>query len=66
MKVWVDAQISPEFAPWLKRRFRVEASSVRDLGLHGATDARIFAAARLAKAVVVTKDADIVEVEGRP
>jgi predicted nuclease of predicted toxin-antitoxin system len=65
MIVWIDAQISPALAPWLARRFRVEARSVRDVGLRDATDPRIFAAARLAKAVVVTKDEDFVELQRR-
>ncbi len=61
MIFWIDAQISPAFAAWLARRFRVDARPLRELGLRDATDPRIFASARLARAVVVTKDDDFVE-----
>ena len=61
MIFWIDAQISPAFAGWRTRRFRIEAQPLRDVGLRDATDPRIFAAARLAKVVVVTKDDDFVE-----
>jgi predicted nuclease of predicted toxin-antitoxin system len=36
MNFWVDAQLSPHFAPWLSARFSVPAFSVRDLGLRDA------------------------------
>ena len=61
MNIWVDAHISPKAADWLGRRFKVEISSLLDRGLVGATDHKIFAAARLARAVVMTKDDDFVE-----
>ena len=47
MKVWIDAQLSPELARWL--------------GLHDATDEANFDAARRANAVVMTKDRDFVQ-----
>lgn len=63
MNFWVDAQISPHFAPWLSTRFQVPACSVRDLGLRDASDRHIFDAARRAEApvVVITKDRDFSE-----
>ena len=60
MNIWIDAHISPKVAAWLGRRFKVEMSSLLERGLEGATDHRIFAAARLARAVVMTKDDDFV------
>ncbi len=60
MKFWVDAQLSPALAPWLRDTFAVEAFSVRWLGLQHADDEVIFAAARETKAVVITKDRDFV------
>lgn len=60
MKVWVDAQLSPVVAQWLHKTFGVEAVAVRDLGLRGAKDEQIFAAAREAGAVVMSKDSDFV------
>lgn len=63
MNFWVDAQISPHFAPWLSARFNVPVFSVRDLGLRDASDRQIFEAARSAGApiVVITKDRDFSE-----
>lgn len=60
MIVWVDAQLPPTLASWLGRRFQLEAYAVRDLNLRDAEDTAIFAAAREAGAVVLTKDADFV------
>lgn len=65
MTVWIDAQLSPQLAPWLAERFNVSASAVRDLGLRDASDEEIFAAARDADAVVMTKDADFVRLVER-
>jgi predicted nuclease of predicted toxin-antitoxin system len=56
--VWVDAQLSPALAPWLKQEFGVEALSARRLALVRAKDRKIFEAAREANAVVLTKDVD--------
>jgi predicted nuclease of predicted toxin-antitoxin system len=56
--IWVDAQLSPALAPWLSQEFGVEAISARRLGMVKAKDPEIFQAAREAKAVVFTKDAD--------
>ena len=69
MILWVDAQLSPHLAPWLSDHFDVEALSVRRLGLRDAKDREIFAAARQAGAVVMTKDRDfaaLVDREGPP
>lgn len=60
MIVWVDAQLPPGLATWLGRQFALEVRAVRDLGLRDADDPDIFAAARDAGAVVLTKDADFV------
>ncbi len=45
---------------WLSSKFRLEVSSVRDLGLRDAQDETIYLAAREADAVVMTKDHDFV------
>jgi predicted nuclease of predicted toxin-antitoxin system len=64
MRIWVDAQLSPHIAPWLTEHFGVEAYSVRWLGYRDATDEAIFAAAREADAVVMTKDRDFLNLLG--
>ena len=60
--LWIDAQLSPALAPFVNERLgkslNLEATSVTRLGLRDASDAAIFAAARRADAVVLTKDAD--------
>jgi predicted nuclease of predicted toxin-antitoxin system len=59
--IWLDAQLSPALATWLRQVFIVEAVPVRDLGLRDAADAAIFESARSANAVVMTKDSDFVQ-----
>ncbi len=69
MKLWLDAQLSPALAAWVRQRFEVEATAVRDLGLRDALNPEIFLAARRASAVVMTKDSDfsvLIERHGAP
>jgi predicted nuclease of predicted toxin-antitoxin system len=63
--IWVDAHISPAIAQWISTELGYLAGSVRDLGLRHAKDKAIFAAARQASAVVMTKDADFAEMVER-
>jgi len=58
MTIWVDAQISPKIADWIKQHFSIQAIAVRDLGLRHAEDPEIFFAARKESALVMTKDSD--------
>lgn len=69
MTIWVDAQLSPRIAHWITANFPITAAPLRDLGLRDASDQIIFAAARAANAVVLTKDNDFVrllEQQGSP
>ncbi|MEZ5978467.1 MAG: DUF5615 family PIN-like protein [Planctomycetota bacterium] len=65
MILWLDAQLSPALAPRLAAELRCDVVAVRDLGLRDASDVVIFARARERGAVVVTKDADFVELVRR-
>ncbi|MFL6248678.1 MAG: DUF5615 family PIN-like protein [Thermoanaerobaculia bacterium] len=65
MIIWVDAQLSPALAPWLTTEFAVDAFSVRHLKMVQAKDHEIFAAARAANVVVLTKDSDFVILQER-
>ena len=65
MTLWLDAQLSPALAAWITAQFSVPALALRDLGLRDAEDEEIFQAARAASAVVVTKDADFVDLLDR-
>lgn len=60
MILWLDAQLSPTLASWIAETFGISATAVRSLGLRDATDREIFAAAKQAQAVVLTKDSDFV------
>lgn len=60
MTLWIDAQLSPQLAPWLRQSLGVAAVAVRDLGLRDAKDPEIFLAAREAGATVMSKDSDFV------
>ena len=61
MIVWIDAQLSPALAPWIRETFGFDAYAVRDLGLRDAKDLEIFLAAREAQAIVLTKDSDFID-----
>lgn len=61
MTIWIDAQLSPALAEWLKANFDVDAVHVQHRNLVEATDAAIFDAARSAGAIMLTKDRDFVE-----
>lgn len=60
MTLWVDAQLSPRTARWIEATGAATAIALRDLGLRDAEDAEIFAKARIADAIVLTKDSDFV------
>ena len=69
MILWIDAQLSPDLAPWISESFKIEAHAVRDLGLEAAKDREIFKAAKEAAVVVMTKDSDfltLLEQHGPP
>jgi len=59
-EVWVDAQLPPALAGWLRDEHQVDAHHVEELDLRAASDRRIFSAASEAGAVVMTKDSDFV------
>jgi predicted nuclease of predicted toxin-antitoxin system len=61
--VWVDAQLSPSLAPWLAEQFGIEAFSARYLNLVDAKDRVIYAAAKEANVIMLTKDADFVSLQ---
>lgn len=65
MKLWLDAQLPPGVASWIAERFGIEVWALRDLGLRDATDETIFARARDEDAVLMTKDADFVDLVTR-
>lgn len=42
MRIWLDANLSPDLAPWLATTFAVEARSIIEFGLEGTTDHQIL------------------------
>jgi predicted nuclease of predicted toxin-antitoxin system len=66
VKLWIDAQLSPALAQWINEHFEdLEATAVRELGLRDADDSEIFASARRANAVIMSKDSDFVDLVNR-
>ena len=65
MTLWIDAQLSPVIAPWIRQNFPVDAVALRDIGLRDAEDEEIFAAAKSAGIVVMTKDSDFLDLLDR-
>lgn len=64
--IWVDAQLPPALARWLRDHLgESQSSHVEDLGLLSAQDPEIFEKARQAAAVVITKDSDFVQIQER-
>lgn len=61
MILWLDAHLSPHLATWLTGKFGVEAHSLDSLRLRNSEDPDIFARAKDADAVILTKDEDFVD-----
>ena len=63
MTLWLDAQLPPHLAIWIQQTFSINAIALRDIGLRDATDNEIFFdAAKIANAVLISKDSDFVEI----
>ena len=65
MTIWIDAQLSPVIASWIKQNFSVDAVALRAIGLRDAEDEQIFVAAKSAGVVVMTKDSDFLDLLDR-
>ena len=63
--IWVDAQLPPQLAIWLRSEMKHDAKVVRELGLREADDRVIFDAARMVNAIVISEDVDFVELISR-
>ena len=61
MTLWLDAQLPPRLAGWIEANLQMKAVAVRDLGLRDSSDREIFEAARVATAILISKDSDFVE-----
>lgn len=63
--VWVDAQLPPALAGWLRDLGESQAVHVENLDLLRAEDPEIFEKARQVGAIVVTKDGDFIQIQER-
>jgi len=63
--IWLDNQLSPALASWMRTAVDVECLPIRNLNLQRASDVDILLAAREAGAIVVTKDADFAALVGQ-
>jgi predicted nuclease of predicted toxin-antitoxin system len=61
MKIWIDAQLPPTLAIWIRDTFAIQAFSLKDIGLRDAKDIEIFEAARTSNVIIMTKDSDFVD-----
>ncbi len=58
MKIWIDAQLSPFIADWIKDTFSIDTFALRDIGLRDSTDKDIFFRAKEENVIIITKDID--------
>ena len=63
--LWLDAQLPPQLAVWLRHVWHIDAKALRELGLRDAGDREIFDAARANNVILLSKDADFVELVSR-
>ena len=61
MIVWLDAQLPPTLALWMRENLQVDTIALRELGLRDSTDRDIYAAAKKAGAVLISKDSDFID-----
>lgn len=65
MILWLDAQLPPTLAIWLSATFSIKAVALRDIGLRDAEDSNIHQLAKIAGAIILSKDSDFVELVER-
>jgi predicted nuclease of predicted toxin-antitoxin system len=63
--IWVDAQRPPILCRWIEDPENIRAVHVSEIGMLAAEDPEIFARARSAGAIVMTKDEDFVQLQER-
>lgn len=63
--LWLDAQLPPQLAAWLRNVQDIDAKAVREIGLRDAGDRETFDAARANNVILLGKDADFVELVSR-
>ena len=64
IELWLDAQLSPAIALFIRTKFNVNCIALRDIGLRDASDIEIFEKAKQSKSPVIllTKDSDFTDI----
>lgn len=62
---WIDAQLPPQLAEWLRVEFEFDALALREIGLRDADDRTIFDRARADNVILMSKDVDFVDLVSR-
>jgi predicted nuclease of predicted toxin-antitoxin system len=65
MRLWIDAQLPPQIAPWIAQTFGVEAQPLAAIGMRDADDAVIFESLRQPGEIVMSKDSDFLDLVAR-
>jgi len=65
MTLWLDAHLPPALGPWIQEQFGVACLALREVGLRDAEDVLIYEEARKQGAIVITKDADFILLQGQ-
>jgi len=60
--IWLDAQLSPVLANWIRSTFNVQCFPVRDIGPMDLYDETLFLKARGTADIIITKDVDLVHI----
>jgi predicted nuclease of predicted toxin-antitoxin system len=63
--MWLDAQLSPRVAHWIREVLGHDAEALRDVGLRDAEDQEIFDRGKQGDVIILTKDKDFVDLVGR-
>lgn len=61
MKIWLNANLSPVLAAWISKNFDVACYALVNLKLRDEDDETVFKKARDAKAILITRDFDFVD-----
>ena len=67
LEFWIDNNLPPKMAIWLKEDFKVSAKSFQELGFQTTDDIKIFkiAANKINTIIITTKDIDFVNISNK-
>ncbi len=67
LEFWIDNNLPPKMAEWLKEDFKVSAKSFQELGFQFAEDSEVFriATQKITIVIITTKDVDFIDLSGK-